>query len=255
MICWNGRNDAPDRDKSKGRETMSSYQIAVCEDNTTQSEYVTELVKAWAQQRQHMVHISAFESAESFLFRYAEDKSFDILLLDIEMGKMSGVELAKQIRRENREVQIIFITGYMDYIAEGYDVEALHYLLKPLSAEKLCSVLDRAVMRVRDQEHCILLRIGDEMVRIPLYEIRYLEVQKNYVTIHAEKDYEVKKPLRELEKELDGSFFKTGRSYWVNLRYVMQTTKQEAVLKDGTKVPLSRGLYEALNRAIIGYFQ
>lgn len=234
---------------------MSSYHIAICEDNSTQSDYTASLVKAWAQRHGHMVQISAFESAESFLFQYAEDKSFDILLLDIEMGRMSGVELAKRLRRENREVQIVFITGYMDYIAEGYDVEALHYLLKPLSEEKLYSVLDRAALRAGEREHCIWLRAGDEMVRIPLYEIRYLEVRKNYVTIHAAEDYEVKKPLRELEKELDGSFFKTGRSYWVNLRYVVRTAKHEAVLKDGTQVPLSRGLYEELNRAIIRYFQ
>lgn len=234
---------------------MSSYHIAVCEDDITQSEYTKGMVKAWAAQRRHPVRISSFENAESFLFQYAEDKTFDILLLDIEMGSLSGVELAKQIRQDNREVQIIFITGYMEYIAEGYDVEALHYLLKPLSEEKLYSVLDRAVLRMKEKAHSILLHVGDEMVRIPLYEIRYLEVQKNYVTIHAAEDYEVKKPLRELEGELDDSFFKTGRSFWVNLRYVMRTSKSEVTLKDGTQVPLSRGLYEGINRAIIRYFQ
>lgn len=234
---------------------MSSYHIAICEDNPTQSAYTKEFVKAWAAQRAHPVRVSAFESAESFLFQYAEDKTFDILLLDIEMGRISGVELAKQIRRDNREVQIVFITGYMEYIAEGYDVEALHYLLKPLSEEKLYSVLDRAVLRVKEKSHSLLLHMGDEMVRIPLYEIRYLEVQKNYVTIHAQQDYQVKKPLRELEGELDDSFFKTGRSFWVNLRFVMRTSKNEVTLKDGTQVPLSRGLYEGINRAIIRYFQ
>lgn len=234
---------------------MSSYHVGICEDDTAQAEYTAALVKAWAQQHNYRLHMDSFESAESFLFEYAEDKSFDILLLDIEMGKMSGVELAKQIRQQNREVQIIFITGYMDYIAEGYDVEALHYLLKPVAKEKLESVMDRAVLRVRDRERSILLHVGGEMVRIPLYEIRYLEVQKNYVTIHAKESYEIKRSLKELEKELDDSFFKTGRSWWVNLRYVMRTAKSEVVLKDGARIPLSRGLYEEINRAIIAYFQ
>lgn len=234
---------------------MSSYHIAVCEDDAAQTQYTAGLVKAWAMQNNYMIRVSTFESAESFLFEYAQDKSFDILLLDIEMGKMSGVELAKKVRQDNKEVQIVFITGYMDYIAEGYDVEALHYLLKPVSEQKLRSVLDRAVLRIRGGNRSILLQTGDEMVRIPLYEIRYLEVQKNYVTIHAQQDYQVKKPLRELEGELDDSFFKTGRSFWVNLRYVMRTSKSEVTLKDGTQVPLSRGLYEGVNRAIIRYFQ
>lgn len=234
---------------------MSSYRIAICEDNTAHAEYAAALVKDWGERNMHIVRISSFENAESFWFQYAEDKSFDILLLDVEMGKMSGVELAKRIRQQNREVQIIFITGYMDYIAEGYDVEALHYLLKPVSKEKLESVLNRAALRVKNQERSILLHAGDEMIRIPLYEIRYLEVQKNYVTIHAKENYEVKMPLRELEKELDDSFFKTGRSWWVNLRYVMRTAKNEVVLKDGAQIPLSRGLYDKINHTIIEYFQ
>lgn len=234
---------------------MNGYHIAVCEDDPAQTEYIASLVKAWASENDFKIRISPFGNAESFLFQYAGDKSFDILLLDIEMGKMSGVELAKLIRKENREIQIIFITGYMEYISEGYDVEALHYLLKPVSKDKLSSVLDRAVLRVKGRERCIMLHAGDEMVRIPLYEIRYLEVQKNYVTIHAQENYEVKKPLRELEKELDDSFFKTGRSFWVNLRYITRTARNEVVLKDGARIPLSRGLYEDVNRAIIAYFQ
>ncbi|MDE5823643.1 MAG: LytTR family transcriptional regulator, partial [Lachnospiraceae bacterium] len=84
--------------------------------------------------------------------------------------------------------------------------------------------------------------------------IRYLEVQRNYVTIYAEEPYTVKKTLGELEKELDESFFRTGRSFIVNLQFVKKITKSQVFLKDGTQVPLSRGLYEAVNRAMIAYF-
>ncbi len=84
----------------------------------------------------HTAELLRFPSAEAFLFHYAEDKSCDILLLDVEMGAMNGVELAKRIREENDALQIVFITGYTDYIAEGYDVSALHYLVKPVSREK-----------------------------------------------------------------------------------------------------------------------
>jgi hypothetical protein len=72
--------------------------------------------------------VQAFESAEAFLFSYAEDKDYDILLLDIQMKNMSGIDLAREIRKDNEMLQIIFITGLTDYIAEGYDVSALHYL-------------------------------------------------------------------------------------------------------------------------------
>lgn len=88
--------------------------------------------------------MSALPRRMPFFFCYAEDKSFDLLLLDVEMPGTDGVTLAKTVRQENEAVQIVFITGYSDYIAEGYDVAALHYLVKPVSREKLFAVLDRA---------------------------------------------------------------------------------------------------------------
>ena len=87
-------------------------------------------------------------SSEQFLFEQAYDRT-QILFLDIEMEKMDGIALAREIRKHNRQMQIIFVTGYMEYIQEGYDVEALHYLLKPVSQEKIDSVLDRAVERLK----------------------------------------------------------------------------------------------------------
>ncbi len=76
----------------------------------------------------------------------------DILLLDIEMGAMDGVTLAKTLRKENDTLQIVFLTGYSDYISEGYEVAALHYLLKPVQKEKLFSVLYRALDKVKKNE-------------------------------------------------------------------------------------------------------
>jgi DNA-binding LytR/AlgR family response regulator len=78
-----------------------------------------------------------------------------------------------------------------------------------------------------------------------------LEVIKNYATIHADESYTVKKTLGELERELDDGFFRVGRSFIVNLKYVRKVTKTEVILQDGASVPLSRGFYDALNRALI----
>ena len=113
---------------------------AVCDDSRADADYVMSLVKSWADQRGISLALSDFPSAEAFLFAYEDDADWDLLLLDIEMGAIDGVTLARQLRRSNETVQIIFITGYSDYIAEGYEVSALHYLLKPLQPEKLFSV-------------------------------------------------------------------------------------------------------------------
>lgn len=229
------------------------YRIAICDDMEEDVKYISSMVNMWAEKENITVAIETFPSAESFLFRYAEQKAFDILLLDIEMPSMSGIELAKRIRKENDAVQIIFITGYTDYIAEGYEVFALHYLVKPLSETKLFEVLNRAVLKIRKNEKALFLSLAGEMVRIPIYEIKYLEVQQNYVTVHSKKDYTVKKTLGEFERELDERFYRMGRSFIVNLSFIDKITKTDVFLSDGSVIPLPRGQYGPLNKAFIAH--
>ena len=230
-----------------------AYRIAIVDDSTVDAEYVSGILNSWAQLRQVSIQPEVFPSAESFLFRYAEDKQWDILLLDIEMGAMDGVTMAKRVRQDNEAVQIVFITGYSDYIAEGYEVAALHYLMKPVNQDKLFRVLDRALEKRKQEGRCLNLEVYGEMVRLPLYEIRYLDVHQNYVTVHAKSDYTVKRTLGDFEKELDNRFCRVGRGMIVNLKYIKRVTKTDVYLSDGTILPLPRGAYETLNRAIIAH--
>ncbi len=229
------------------------YKIAICDDNISDIAYVNNFIKDWVQKNQALVRVDTFSSSESFWFHCEDENDYDILLLDIEMGEMNGVELAKAVRKKNKTVQIIFITGYTEYILDGYEVEALHYLLKPVNGEKVQEVLNRAVEKLQQKRKMLVLQKTGETFRIPLYEIDYLEVQKNYVTIHGKEDVSVKSTLGELEKELDEFFFRVGRSYIVNLTAIRKITKKDVFLRNGDVIPLPRNMYEALNRAVIQY--
>lgn len=226
------------------------YRIAICDDRQEDREYVQQLTARWAQQRGNQMEMTEFCSAEQFLFSCPQP-DFDLLLLDIEMGEMDGVSLAKQVRRTNELMQIVFITGYSDYITEGYEVAALHYLMKPVKEEKLFAVLDRAVERLHKNTKVLTLETAEEMVRVPLYQVSALEVQRNYVTVHARQDYTVKKSLSELMEQLDERFFRVGRSAVVNLNDISRVTRSDIYLTDGRSIPLPRGAYDKLNRAII----
>ncbi|MBQ8496542.1 MAG: response regulator transcription factor [Clostridia bacterium] len=229
--------------------------IAICDDEQNHICALAELVRKWEMCHSHQVKIQEFSSAEAFLFEYSENHDFDILLLDIEMDGMNGVELARTLRKENDNLQIVFVTGYDDYIADGYDVAALHYLMKPLKEEKLMSVLDRAVRLISDREKNILLNVGGIVLKLPLDKIMYIEAQQNYIVIYTEKDeYRVKRTLSSIEKELDNGFFRTGRSYIVGLRYVASISKTEIKLDNGTVIPLGRGLFDAANKAFIAFY-
>ena len=209
----------------------------------------------WAKDNAHLCEIATFSSAEAFLFEYSENGNFDILLLDIEMGQMNGVDLARRLRKDNDRLQIIFVTGYDKYIADGYDVAALHYLMKPVDKDKLFSVLDRAAKLISDREKMLVIIENKTSEKIPLHKIIYIEAQQNYVVIHtADGERRVRAALSAVEKQLDDGFFRTGKSFIVGMRYVASISKTEIKLDDGTQIPLGRGLYDNAQRAFIKFY-
>lgn len=228
-----------------------TYKIAVCDDSAADRQYMGELLQSWAEAKKCAVKTEVFDSAENFLFGYSEKSDYDILLLDIEMGGMDGVTMAKRLRRGNDALQIIFVTGYSDYISEGYEVQALHYLMKPVGRDKLFSVLDLAAEKLRKNEKVLNFEINGEMVRVPIYKIKYADVFGNYVTVYADEALKVKMTLGELERELDDRFYRVGRSVIVNLTLISRVSRSEIKLSDGVSIPLPRGAYDGVNRAII----
>lgn len=231
------------------------YRIAICDDSDADREYVTGLVDQWAASAGHAVQTRAFVSAENFLFHYAEKNDIDILLLDIEMGTMDGVALAKCIRKENELVQIVFITGFPDFIAEGYEVSALHYLMKPVAREKLFAVLDKAARNLGRNEKHLCVSFDRQTELVPFSKITYIEAQKQYVLVHTDaREYRMKASLADTEKELDEYFFKCQRSFIVNLRHVLRIGNDSVVLKSGADVPISRGMSQKIAKEIIRLF-
>lgn len=232
-----------------------NYKVSIVDDNETDIEYMTTLAKGWAEANGHTLELSAFPSAEAFLFAYESSSDFDVLLLDIEMGGMNGVELAKMIRQRDGTVQLVFITGLPDFLAEGYEVSALHYLMKPVSQEKLSAVLDKAAGNLAKSEKRLQVTHDRQTDLIPLSQILYVEAQKQYILIHTpEETYRMKATLTETKDALDEYFFKCQRSFLINLRYVMQIKTGCVVLKNGEEIPISRGMAEVIGREIIRLF-
>ena len=232
-----------------------NFNIAIIDDNSIDTEYVAGLVKNWSETTDHTVHIQKFSSAEAFLFHYEDEEKYDVLLLDIEMGAMNGVELAQKIRQNDDTVQLVFITGFPDFMAEGYEVSALHYLMKPVNEEKLCAVLDKAVSNLNKREKRLCVTFDRQTVLIPLPQILYLEAQKQYVQIYtADTEYRMKGSLNSMEMQVDEYFFKCHRSFLVNLRHVMHIKSNCVVLKNSVEVPISRGMAEKFGKEIIRLF-
>lgn len=231
--------------------------IAICDDERIEIEYLSELVRRWARERALDVELESYESAEQFLFCAEEDYPVNILLLDIQMKEIDGIQLARKIRSINEAVQIVFITGFADYMPLGYEVSALHYLIKPVAWQKLAEVLDRAVKLLDRTEESILLETSDGLVRVLKSELMYIEAFAHNTVVHTrQRDYNSRSGISQLEKQLsEPMFIRCHRSYIVGLRHVKRITRTELVLDNERTVPLSRRLYNEVNQAFICYYK
>ena len=228
--------------------------IAICDDEHHQAEYNKMLVNKWAGENNISVKIDMFDSAENFKGARRGNNIYDILLLDIGMSGQNGVELAREIRRSDAKLTIIFITGYADYISEGYDVSALHYLIKPIKEDKLFETLNKALSSLRQVSRMIIFPKTGGDIKIKADDIIYAEAVSHTVMLYlASGSEEIKMRISDMERLLGDGFFKCHSSFIVGLKYARRVTKSAVILENGRELPLSRGLYDAANQAFIKY--
>lgn len=231
--------------------------IAICDDELVQTKFLSSLVRKWASENNRLLTVETFDSAHAFQFAWSEDRSYDVLLLDIQMPGQNGMELAKAIRQSDDTLAIIFITGFSDYIYESYEVSALHYLIKPVKEEKLFVCLDKACKRIKADTRTLLIECDGENLRILQDEIIYIEAFAHSMIINTiHKCYEIKKSIGELENELDATlFFRPHRSYLVGLKYILKIGKTDITLDNNVQIPVSRRLYNDANKAFINFYR
>lgn len=114
--------------------------IAICDDQEIQLELMERYIKEWAIKNSVEISIDKFNSAEEFLFEWEDYEKYDAIFLDIEMKKMSGIELSNIIRKKNKTVNLVFVTGEFKYALHGYKVGALQYLMKPIKKKTFLNV-------------------------------------------------------------------------------------------------------------------
>lgn len=227
--------------------------IAICDDNENQIKEMRRLLAEWSADKPFALDIDEYISAESFLFSYP-DKPCDLILLDIEMDRLNGMELAKKLRSYGDMLPIIFITGYSDYMSDGYEVEALHYLLKPVDKSKLFSVLDRYIKR-HTSESEIMLSCNEGSLHISPEMIIYCEAVGKKTHVHLQdKTLVCTLGISSLKNILPEEFIFSHRSYIVNLRFMRSIGKTEIALDNGTIIPLSRRLYKDVNEKFIQFY-
>lgn len=229
--------------------------IAICEDEAVQAELLNIQIKNWANENNINISIDNFENAESFLFKWSDYDKYDIIFLDIKLGKMSGIELSNRIREKSKTVDIVFTTGFFKYALYGYKVGALQYLMKPINKSDLHFCLDKSLERINNEIDKIVIETTKKNIKLDYNEIYYCIMFSPYLDIHTKSDkISLRKKISEIEEVLPSKYFvRCHRSYIVNVKHIKSITKNNVLLENGVSVPISRGKYKAINDAFIDY--
>ena len=221
--------------------------IAICDDNHEDRLSIRWLMERILENRkmEHMIY--EFSSGETMLpWMEKHRNEIDLLFLDIEMGKLNGLETAKKLRADNDTLQIVFVTGFPDYVFDGYGVDALGYLLKPAKREQLEELISRMLARrCRDAQRTYSCHYGDTWYRIPYKEILYFESDRRKVRcITANRSYEFYGKLDEVEQELDtAGFVRIHQRYLVQVNAIRCICGSEVQMEACT-LPISRSYHQ-----------
>lgn len=231
--------------------------IAFCDDEQSQLNITEAYTNEWAQENNIKVNIKKFRSAEAFLFEWSSLENFNMLFLDIQMGGMSGIELAKQIRQIDDQIIIVFITGIKDYVFEGYDVKALRYLIKPIKKEAYKACLDEAFEEIQKRNReMLLIPLEGQLRKVAYQDIYYFEVFSHYMEVHTKYGlFKYKKKIGELESELPSTqFIRCHRSCIVNLLYISSIEKKLLKLDNEDVLPVSSDRRKLLHDSFVKYY-
>lgn len=235
--------------------------IAVCEDQKEEADWLCMAIRGWAADKKLPADVVPFGDAASFLFSL-DDNVYDALFLDIKMPGEDGITLAKKLRSMNDNVFIVFVTGEKEYVMEGYEVDAVNYLLKPVDTGKMRKCLDKIYEKTDIQEPYIILDTGETILKLFQKEIYKIEVFSHKLVYTTERgEFEVYSSLKEAKKELqEGYFITCHRGVLVNLMHVVTICKNSLILSDDNKgfcmeVPVSRRLYNTVNEAFIKFYR
>lgn len=236
--------------------------VAIVEDCVEHSNLIEAYIEEWSAKAGKKVTVTVYESGDKFWFHNEDTSHIDVVFLDIQMPGISGVELARKIREKNQEIAIVFTTGIDDYIAEGYELEAIHYLMKPVSAEKVGLCLDKVAKKTKQREQYITYNSDENVCKAAYSQIWWISAMGHHVILGVEgSDGSVKRvtarnSIGDIEKQLltCDMFRKTHRSYIVNLMHVKIITKTDVIMDNQDKIPLSRRLYQQVNESFIRFY-
>lgn len=237
------------------------YFIALCDDDVRELDIIEDYLTIYQKLKEtDGYRIDRFQSAEELLERITEKKyAPDLLILDIFMSGKTGIEAAVELRRQDCGTSIVFLTTSKEYALEAYGVDAVQYLVKPLTRERFFHAMDMALQQMKMAlENQIVVKVAGGGIRqMKADDIVYCESQKNYQMLYLEEEEcRVRMTTKELWETLERftQFSKCGRSYILNLNHVVSVEKEEILMDNEGTVYIPRNVSSEFKKVYFSYY-
>ncbi len=214
--------------------------IAIVEDEDIYADQLNKFIDKYAAEAREIIRSTRFRDGDEIVQKY--DGSYDIILMDIQMKLLDGMSAAEEIRKKDRDVIIMFITNRVDYAIRGYEVDALDYIVKPVSYFSFARKLERAAARIsRRSDASITLTFPQGLIKLRVDDIFYIESEGHNLVYHAvHGTYRVRGKMSEAEAELGPyGFFRSNKGYLVNMKHV-DGVQDGCCMVAGQKLLISR---------------
>lgn len=231
---------------------MERLRIAICDDDNRDLLLIASMLESYRHVRKAELSYVSFQSATELLASL-DSRDYDLLLLDVLMPGVNGIQAAREIRECNSRMEIVFLTSSPEFAVESYSVRAHYYLLKPATEEKLFPILDRLMSDFKRPEDALCIKTQTSVFSLPYGKIEYIEVRakKLYFYLTDGSNREVSGSLADFERVLlkQSDFIKVHRSYLVNLQWVLELQQGALMTVTGRRVPVARTAYPQVRTA------
>ncbi|MGN0166812.1 MAG: LytR/AlgR family response regulator transcription factor [Acetatifactor sp.] len=232
------------------------FYIAVCDDEQADRKHIIKMTEEICEKEKMQPEISCFENAEELLQELENGKQYDLLLLDVVMPEKGGIELARQLRREEMATSIVFISSNREMALQGYEVSAARYLAKPVDEERLREALLFCYGQSQKQRE-LLLPVNGGMRKVAPKDIYYIEIIGRKCRVRQKREeWDTSLSIEELEEMLsEQGFVRCHQSFLVNCRYVRDFRTSSMELTDGRSVPVSKHRIKEVRQSFFEYMK
>ncbi len=232
--------------------------IAICDDEISVLHEIEGLLSEYCRERDRKISYDVFQSPLELLTRTEQSGCYDALILDILMNDDNGIEVARELRKNDADVRIVFLTSSPEYAVQSYTVDAFYYELKPIVRNSFFKLMDKLYTEwEREKAECFIVRCENGINKIDIRNLEYCEVVNRALMICLDNGTSLKSTAKitELEETLNrfGCFIRPHRSYLINLRHVKNISQKNIIMKSGAKIPIPHGKYTQTKERYLEY--